>query len=215
MPNLYFIGLILHYNSSILPFMAKFITFEGCEGSGKTTQSKLLFEYLKSSGMDCIWTREIGGTETAEKIREIIIRNDMDPMTELLLIMAARKEHIDKVILPALAKNITVICDRFIDSSICYQGLYIGADKVLALHRDVFGEFMPDLTFFIDVETEEGLRRASIRGGNNKFEEKDISEHRRIKEGFVELTQMFPQRIMRIDGMRSPEDVMREVRGFI
>ena len=192
--------------------MARFITFEGCEGSGKTTQSKLLFEYLQSSGTECIWTREIGGTKTAEKIREIIIHDDMDPMTELLLIMAARKEHVDKVVLPALAKGITVICDRFIDSSICYQGLHIGVQKVLALHKDVFGDFMPDLTFFIDVETEEGLKRAAIRGGNNKFEDKDIVEHRKIREGFLKLVEMFPKRIVRIDGMRGVEEVAKDVR---
>jgi dTMP kinase len=139
--------------------MSKFITFEGGEGSGKTTQSKLLFEYLKSQNIKCIWTREIGGTEIAEKIRDIILHNEIHIMTELLLVMAARKEHIENVILPALLGGVTVVCDRFIDSTLCYQGQSLGIAKVLGLHKEVFGDFFPDLTFFIDVPVEEGLRR--------------------------------------------------------
>ena len=189
----------------------KFITFEGGEGSGKTTQSKCLFEYLKSKNIKCIWTREIGGTLVAEKIRDIILHNEMDHMTELLLIMAARKEHVDKVILPALHSGVNVICDRFIDSTFCYQGAYVGREKVRELHEFVIGDLYPDLTFFIDVPAEDGLKRACARGGNNKFEDKDISEHERIRGEFLELVKMFPDRIVKIDGMQSEDEVSRDV----
>ena len=193
---------------------AKFITFEGGEGSGKTTQSKHFFEYLKSQNIKSIWTREIGGTTVAEKIRDIILHNEMDPMTELLLIMAARKEHVDKVILPALNAGITVICDRFIDSTLCYQGGHLGLEKVLDFHRNVFGDFMPDLTFFIDVLAVEGLKRAGMRGENNKFEDKDISEHENIRQNFLHLLEIFPKRIIKIDGMRSEEEVAKELMAY-
>jgi dTMP kinase len=189
----------------------KFITFEGGEGSGKTTQSKRFFEYLKSQNIKCIWTREIGGTTVAEKIRDIILYNEMDHMTELLLIMAARKEHVDKVILPALKSGVTVICDRFIDSTFCYQGAYIGREKILQLHEFVIGDLYPDRTFFIDVPAVEGLKRACARGGNNKFEDKDISEHDRIRDEFLVLVKMFPKRIVKIDGMQSEDEVSRGV----
>ena len=189
----------------------KFITFEGGEGSGKTTQSKRFFEYLTSQNIKCIWTREIGGTIVAEKIRDIILHNEMDYMTELLLVMAARKEHVDKVILPALKNGITVICDRFIDSTLCYQGGYLGVDNVLDLHKKVFGNFMPDITFFIDVPALEGLKRAGIRGGNNKFEDKDISEHEKIRQNFLRLVEMFPERIIKINGMQSEDEVAKEL----
>jgi len=190
---------------------AKFITFEGGEGSGKTTQSKRFSEYLKSQNIKCIWTREIGGTIVAEKIRDIILHNEMDPMTELLLVMSARKDHVDTVIMPALNDGITVICDRFIDSTLCYQGSALGIDKVLDLHRNVFGDFMPDLTFFIDVPAAEGLKRAGIRGGNNKFEDKDVSEHEKIHQNFLGLVEKFPKRIVKIDGLQSEEKVAKDL----
>ena len=189
----------------------KFITFEGGEGSGKTTQSKRLFEYLKSQNIKCIWTREIGGTVVAEKIRDIILHNEMDHMTELLLIMAARKEHVDKVVLPALRDGATVICDRFVDSTLCYQGFYVGLSTVLDLHKKICGDFMPDLTFFIDVPVAEGLKRAGARGGNNKFEDKDVTEHERIRSCFLDLVKLFPKRVLRVDGMQSEDEVSRDV----
>ena len=191
--------------------MAKFITFEGGEGSGKTTQSKRLFEYLKSQNIKSIWTREIGGTPVAEKIRDVILHNEMDAMTELLLVMAARKEHVDKVILPALNAGIAVICDRFVDSTLCYQGSILGRERVLELHALCIGDIYPDLTFFIDVPVEEGLKRAGARGGNNKFEDKDISEHERIRENFLDLAKVFHKRMKLIDGMQSEDDVSEEI----
>ena len=190
---------------------AKFITFEGGEGSGKTTQSKHLFECFKSQNINVIWTREIGGTIVAEKIRDIILHNNMDPMTELLLIMAARKEHFDKVIAPALQAGITVICDRFIDSTLSYQGGNLGVTKVLEFHQNVFHDFMPDLTFFIDVLPEEGLKRAVMRGGNNKFEDKNILEHENIRQNFINLLNIFPKRIFKIDGMRREDEISNEI----
>jgi dTMP kinase len=189
----------------------QFITFEGGEGSGKTTQSHKLVEYLKSKGKQVIWTREIGGTVVAEKIREIIVHNQMNHMTELLLIMAARTEHIQNVIRPALNEGKIVVCDRFIDSTLCYQGAYLAHELILRLHKDLFDNLMPDLTFFIDVPAEEGLRRARVRGATNKFEDHHLSEHKKIRQNFSTLAKLFPRRIVTIDGTVAVEDVSSEI----
>ncbi len=188
-----------------------FITFEGGEGSGKTTQSKRLVEYLNSHGKDAVWTREIGGTPLAEKIRELIFSSEMDTVTEMLLVMAARSEHVKHVIKPALAARKIVVCDRFIDSSLCYQGAELGFDKVLKLHNEVFENLMPDITFFIDVPVEDGLRRAGARGGNNRFEARPIAMHQKLRENFNKLVALFPNRIIKIDGLKSQDEIAEEV----
>lgn len=191
--------------------MAKFITFEGCEGSGKTTQSKKLYESLKSKGIDTIWTREIGGTEISEKIRDLILFNQMDQMTELLLIMAARSEHLKKLIKPSLENNITVICDRFIDSTLAYQGSILGIDKVLKINDQALDNIMPDITFFVDMPVEIGLQRALIRGDNNKYEDKALSEHQKIYNNFQEVIKLFPDRIVKINGNQEINKVSEEI----
>ena len=193
----------------------KFITFEGGEGSGKTTQSKLLVEYLLMQNIDAIWTREIGGSDIAEQIRTIILHNKMDSMTELLLVMAARYDHVNNVILPALKNGITVVCDRFIDSTLCYQGEVLGIQKVMDLHKEIFGDLMPDVTFFIDVPVYEGLRRAGIRGDNNKFEEASMEIHEKLRKNFNQLVDIFPNRITRVDGMLTPENLFKEIKNIL
>jgi len=193
----------------------KFITFEGGEGSGKTTQSKLLVEYLLMQNIDAIWTREIGGSDIAEQIRTIILHNKMDSMTELLLVMSARYDHVNNVILPALKNGITVVCDRFIDSTLCYQGEVLGIQKVMDLHKEIFGDLMPDVTFFIDVPVYEGLRRAGIRGDNNKFEEASIEIHEKLRKNFNQLVDIFPNRITRVDGMLTPENLFKEIKNIL
>ncbi len=184
-----------------------FITFEGGEGSGKTTQSKRLLEYFKFRKIPCVWTREPGGTEVAEAIREVLVHHDMDVTTELLLALAARNEHLLHVILPSLEKGNIVICDRFVDSSLCYQGHKLGVDRVLNLHKEIFGNIMPDITFFIDVPVEEGLVRANQRGGNNRFESAPIELHEKLRLCFNKLVELFPERIIKIDGLKSEDEI--------
>lgn len=187
----------------------KFITFEGGEGSGKTSQSKLLHQYLLNKGIDAIWTREIGGTLQAEKIRSLIMQETLTDFSELLMIFAARHEHVTNLIMPALKEGKYVICDRFIDSSIAYSP--IPMNKILALHDSIFENFMPDITFFIDIDPEIGLKRAISRGDSNKFELKDLSFHQDVYNKFKNLTHLFPSRIILIDGSKSIEEIAERI----
>jgi len=181
----------------------KFITFEGIDGSGKSTQAKLLYETLRDRGIDVILTREIGGTPEAEKIRDIVVNSDILSMTELLLIMAARYEHIHKVILPALNKGQWVICDRFIDSTAIYQGYLstdISVDMVYRLHDELISSLMPDLTIVLNATVKEAATRIISRcdSCNNKFEEKDSKYHEKAAVKFQKLEDIFPDRIYNI-----------------
>lgn len=197
--------------------IGKFITFEGGEGSGKTTQSKLLHQYFLEKKIDAIWTREIGGTEGAEKIRALIMGEDFADFAELLMILAARYEHMTTVILPALKTGKHVICDRFIDSSIAYS--HLPMTKILELHNSIFGNFMPDITFFVDIDPEIGLNRAIERGDVNKFECKDLSFHQNVHKKFMTLTHKFPERIIRIDGSKTicaiSFDILEQIRAYL
>lgn len=185
-----------------------FITFEGGEGSGKTTQSRMLHEYLLSKNQKVVLTREIGGTLEAEKIRELIFNSDLLPMSELLLVMAARYEHIHKVILPALARGESVICDRFVDSTACYQGQIIGIDVVYKLHKELISNIMPDITFFIDLPPQIAMPRTLARGCNNKFEDKGSTFHQKVYEGFQHIAQIFKDRIIKIEATNlTPRDI--------
>ena len=177
-----------------------FITFEGGEGSGKSTQSKALAEYLKEKKIEYILTREIGGTEFAEHIRQFILsNNELAPATELSLINAARIEHIKQVILPALDNNIHVICDRFIDSTIAYQGQILGKDLVINLHKLLCYDIWPDITFFMNIEPVKALQRAFARGDINKFENKDLAFHCKVYSCFKTLAVKDFRRIYSID----------------
>jgi dTMP kinase len=193
---------------------AKFITFEGCEGSGKSTQSKMLHEFLESKGLRAILTREIGGTIEAEKIRNILLHSNLLPTSELMLVMAARFEHLHKLIIPALGNGTWVICDRFIDSTAAYQGQHddIGIEKIYELHKSIISKIMPDITFFIDVDSKIGLERAKKRGNNNKFEEKDIDFHLMISKSFRTISKRFQDRIIKINGQDlSKEDIHHKI----
>ena len=202
----------------------KFITFEGVEGSGKSTQSKILYEYLLSKNIKAIHTREVGGTVEAEKMRHLLIHSELMSKSELLLVMAARYEHINKVIIPALVEGNWVICDRFVDSSACYQfresgltleDIYELHDKLMTVSYDNAAEnityskidmhkftsqgIMPDITFFMDISPELGLKRATTRGGANKFESKDISFHCTIYKRFKTIESMYKNRFLSIE----------------
>jgi len=174
----------------------KFITFEGGEGCGKSTQSKMLYEYLLAKNIPVDLTREIGGTEAGEEMRNILVHQDLLPMSELLQVMAARYEHIHKRIIPLLEKGITVICDRFIDSTACYQGQYTGIDLVYNIHKSFMSNLLPDITFLIEVKPETAIKRAFLRGDNNKFEQKNLIFHQKIYDGFKIIATKFPDRIM-------------------
>lgn len=186
----------------------QFITFEGGEGSGKTTQSKLLYEHLISQGIKCLWTREVGGTPSAELIRAILLHQELLSTTEILLIMAARFEHVEKIIKPAIKAGKTVICDRFLDSTMSYQ------DRKLAfkLHQEIFDAFMPDVTFFIDLKPDIALNRAMIRGDVNKFEAKDLDFHLKVYNNFQCLAQEFEDRIIVVDGSHTKDEVHNSIK---
>lgn len=176
----------------------KFITFEGGEGCGKSTQSKLLYQYLESKNIPVDLTREIGGTATAEKMREILVHQELLPMSELLLIMTARYEHLYKRIIPKLNSGIWVICDRFIDSTACYQGQSIGIDRVYDLHNSLISTIMPDCTFWIDINPNIALPRSLKQGDINKFEHKDIGFHQEVYNKFQYISSKFSDRIIPI-----------------
>lgn len=167
----------------------KFITFEGGEGAGKSTQSKKIVEYLNDNGIEAVWTREPGGCEDAEEIRKLLIsggKDRWDGITELLLMYAARRIHTEKKIKPLLKKGVTVISDRYLDSSFAYQGFAsnIPLETINTVRNIVLEDFRPDLTIFLDLDTEKGLKRTEIRGEKNRFEEKDLVFHKKVREGF-------------------------------
>ena len=189
-----------------------FISFEGIDGSGKSTQVKLLAERYK----DAVVTREPGGSAGAEEIRALLLTGNPDRWsaeTEILLFTAARRDHLEKTIRPALAAGRTVICDRFADSTRVYQGATRGDLRatVDALHDLMIGQ-EPDLTFIIDMDPEAALTRGLARGsGEDRFEDMGLSFQETLRHGFLALAQAHPRRCVLIDGNRNPEAVAAEI----
>ncbi|WCR54265.1 MAG: Thymidylate kinase [Wolbachia endosymbiont of Ctenocephalides orientis wCori] len=186
--------MIMRYAVFQLGFKFMFITFEGIDGSGKTTQSRLLANYFKQiRGEDnVVLTREPGGTDFAEKIRSVLLQTNVDPMSELLLLVSMRYEHMKKLILPALRGGKTVICDRFIDSTIAYQGYGLGVDLELIKNLHKLAEIhYPDITFILDIDVKVGLSRAKDK---NKYEEMDIKFYSKVRKGFQEIASAEPHR---------------------
>src|SRR5918996_1848434 len=171
----------------------RFITLEGGEGTGKSTQVHLLATTLSLAGITVHTTREPGGSTGAEHIRELLVRGEVlrwDPMTESLLHFAARRDHLEKTVRPALARGEWVVCDRFADSTMAYQGfgMGLGRQAVESLYRLVVETFAPDLTLILDLPVEEGLRRAAARAGTDtRYERMDASFHERVRGGFQEI----------------------------
>ncbi len=168
----------------------KFITLEGVEGVGKSTNLALISEFVKSGGYDVLVTREPGGTTLGERVREILLDKDehgMTPMAELLLMFAARAQHVEEVIKPALARGIWVVSDRFTDSSYAYQGggRQLGSDAVAALERQVLGGFRPDLVIILDLDVQAGLERASKVSEADRFESEEREFFERVRAAFV------------------------------
>jgi dTMP kinase len=183
----------------------KFITLEGGEGAGKTTQISRLKDWLETRNINVLTTREPGGSEGAEQIRELLVNGDIarwDAMTEALLNFAARRDHVEKVIKPALAAGTWVISDRFADSTTAYQGYGhgLGADVISAMYDLVLPSFSTDLTIVLDLETEAGLKRALSRSdGEDRYERMDIEFHQRLRQGFLEIARNSPDRCALID----------------
>lgn len=193
----------------------KFITFEGIEGSGKSTQSKKLHEFFLEQGVDSILTREPGGTKTSEKIRAILIDENLDKLeakTELFLNFAARLEHVEKLIKPALKQNKIVISDRFFDSTYAYQGSAFGLDGTLIddVRKMTIGDFAPDITFLIDVPVETAFERIANRSDNNRYEKLGSEFHQKVRTGFLQLAKQNP-RIKVIDGTKNLSNIFQEI----
>jgi dTMP kinase len=202
----------------------KFITFEGGEGSGKSTQARLLAEHLKARGVDAVLTREPGGSPFAERVRALLLDPAVPPhapLSEALLFYAARADHLNKTIRPALAAGSWVICDRFSDSTRVYQGAAggLGAEALAALERLVVAPTSPDLTFILDLAPADGLARARARGSANSagaaetdpFERRDAAFHERLRVGYLSIATAEPQRCVLVDGGKAPDVTAAEI----
>ena len=195
----------------------KFITLEGGEGAGKSTQAALIASNLRRAGVDAVTTREPGGAPGAEKIRELLVEGDTarwDAMTEALLHFAARREHLAKLILPALERGQWVISDRFADSTMAYQGYGhgLGREVIEGLYRLVVGGFAPDLTFILDVPPALGLERTQERRtAEDRYERMDGAFHRRLREGYLDIARREPERCVVIEPHPTEEEVQARI----
>lgn len=206
--------------------MALFITFEGVEGSGKTTQIERLKKYLARKGISCVVTREPGGCSISEKIRKILLdpdHHDMDPLTELFLYEAARAQHVKELIKPLLKRGTLVLCDRFSDASLAYQGYGRRIDLKLVgrLNRLATQGIMPDVTFLLDCPSTVGLKRAVQRNqrmkkaNQDRFEREALQFHQRVRRGYLALAMEEPRRVKVIDTRQGEEKVSEEIRRTI
>jgi dTMP kinase len=193
-----------------------FVTFEGLDGSGKTTQKRLLQERLEADGRDVLATREPGGTELGERIRDLVLHGGhVAPWAEALLYAASRAQHVEEVIGPALERGAVVLCDRYIDSSVAYQGVArgLGLDRVLDLNLTAVGGLLPDRTFLFEIDA--ALIGDRLRREHDRLESEDVEFHARAGEGYRELAERFPERIVVLDGTRPAEELAEEVYGAL
>lgn len=199
-----------------------FITFEGPDGSGKTTQLKLLADYLSQNGQDVITTREPGGTFISDKIRQILLdpeHKELNDHTEILLYAASRAQHVHEKILPALEKGKIVLCDRYIDASIAYQAYGLGIDKniVMDINRFASSNLQPQRTYFIEVSPEIGMQRLNKRdqkdfAGLDRIEQKNIVYHERVLEGFRKIAIENSDRILKINGDNAIDGIFETIK---
>jgi len=200
-----------------------FISFEGIEGSGKTTNIRHAVGFLRDKGHDCVITREPGGTRIGEKIRAILLdpsSKEMDPLTELLLYTADRSQHIKELIAPFLSAGKTVVCDRYYDATVVYQGYARGLDTelILRLHRLLFKNLKPYITLLLDLPPEIGLSRAwkQIDNGDRdrvetRFEKETLLFHKKVRSGYLEMARLEPERFRIIDASKEPDQVRKEI----
>ncbi|MCK4551426.1 MAG: dTMP kinase [Tenericutes bacterium] len=195
----------------------KFISFEGPDGSGKTSVIKVVENYYKERGFKTLVTREPGGIKISEKIREVIHdveHTEMDPRTEALLYAASRSQHLNQKIIPALESGIIVLCDRYVDSSLAYQGFgrKLGYDEVLAINMFAIDSVFPNLTIFVDVRPEVGLNRvfSTADREKNRLDLESLEFHKEVYNGYLELIKIYPKRIKRINGEQPISKVAKE-----
>lgn len=194
----------------------KFITLEGSEGSGKSTNLAYVHRHLKQAGIDVVLTREPGGTELGETIRELLLDANQTRMcsdTELLLMFAARAQHLNELILPALETGRWVLCDRFTDATYAYQGegRGISNERIAILERWVQGDLRPDLTLFLDLPVSQGLARAGKRGEPDRFEREQTEFFERVRQGYRKQAEAAPERYRIIDASRSLPEVQQQL----
>ncbi len=197
-----------------------FITLEGGEGAGKSTQIQMLKQALEGMGYSVLLTREPGGSKGGELIRPLLVSGeaDWDAVSETLLFSAARRDHLTHKVWPALKEGKVVLCDRFADSTLAYQGYGRGNNSeiqvtVKALYKIVAGDFEPDLTLILDIDPKIGLKRSCDRAGNTekRFENMDFSFHENLRQGFLKIAKENPNRCRIIDANRTPEEVHQDV----
>jgi dTMP kinase len=194
-----------------------FITVEGPEGAGKTTIINMLANGLKAEGYQVLQTREPGGIEIAEQIRGVILdkkNTKMDPRTEALLYAAARRQHLVEKVKPALEKGYLILCDRFIDSSLAYQGYArgLGIEEVFSINSFAIEGMMPKLTLYFDIEPEDGLERINQHKGRevNRLDLENLDFHHKVREGYLKLMELYPDRIYKVEASKSVDDVYKQ-----
>ncbi|MCK5130941.1 MAG: dTMP kinase [Candidatus Sabulitectum sp.] len=188
-----------------------FVTFEGVEGSGKSSRCRCLIQALQNTGSETVFTREPGGPDVSERIRSILLNPELDvpPLTELMLYFASRAANVDRVIRPALKRGVIVLCDRFSDATFAYQGWGRGLpiDGMRAANVLATSGLKPDLTILMDLDPEEGFRRMNISGRKlDRIEMEDLSFHRRVRDGYRDLAHREPERFLVVDGKLSEEE---------
>ena len=202
--------------------MALFVTIEGPEGSGKTTIGKKIVEQLMNDGYEVIYTREPGGIEIAEQIRQVILdvnNTNMDPRTEALLYAASRRQHLIEKIVPAIKDNKIIICDRFVDSSLAYQGhaRKLGIDNVYEINKFAIDTLMPDLTLLFDIEPKLGLERINANKLRevNRLDLEQLEFHTLVREGFLIIQDREPNRVKKVDASKTVEEVFNDAYALI
>ena len=197
-----------------------FISFEGTEGVGKTTLIRKIYEHLEQQGRNVVLTREPGGTPMAEQIRSLLLsvnhEESMSNDTELLLMYAARAQHLQQVIVPALTEHKTVLCDRFTDASFAYQcaGRGLSQSKLQLLNEN-FVSHMPNITFWLDAPIETGMSRARERGALDRFEQEKVTFFEKVRAGYQQLWEQYPERVKRLDATQSPEQVFTQALQYL
>ncbi len=197
--------------------LKRFITIEGGEGCGKSTLCLRLNELLEAKNIEHVITREPGGIASSEDMRAIIMNHELDRKSEVLLFAAARNEHLKQKILPALEAGKYVICDRYIDSSLAYQGYAqgLGIDNVLNINEYVIGDNFPHLTFWLDMDVESALARITNDREINRFDQKAAKFHEDVRTGYGKLQAMYPERFVKLDATKSVEELAQEVLDYI
>ena len=193
-----------------------FVSFEGLDGCGKTTQARLLAAALEETGVEVVLTREPGGTPLGEQIRDLVLHGDhVAPWAEAALYAAARAQHVEELIRPALARGATVVSDRYVDSSVAYQGAgrELGVEEVLALNLTAVGGLLPDLTFLVEIDIDAALARIGDKG--DRIERAEAEFWPRVAEAYRALAARFPERYVVIDGRRGIAEVSEEIRDHV